>query len=37
MLLNGQPPKAGDIMMMPHLAATFEVNLSPRTLSTKRT
>lgn len=28
MLLNGQPPRAGDVMMMPLLAATFEVNAS---------
>ena len=25
MLLNGQAPKAGDIMTMPQLAATFRV------------
>ena len=28
MLLNGQPPRAGDVMVMPLLAATFEVNMS---------
>lgn len=28
MLLNGHPPKAGDVMVMPHLAATFEVTFS---------
>ena len=28
MLLNGHPPKAGDVMVMPHLAATFEVTFT---------
>jgi len=31
MLLNGEPPRAGDVMEMPHLATTFEVNITERT------
>lgn len=28
MLLSGEPPRAGDVMVMPHLATTFEVNVT---------
>ena len=27
MLLNGEAPRAGDVMKMPHLTATFEVRI----------